>query len=65
MSFDFEKVWASKRQYRQRLATRPIAEKLAMLDALRERQLAIRRARIGDRAEILAEEPAPYKRKPQ
>lgn len=42
MNFDFAKILQHKREYRQRLAARPIAEKLAMLDALRERALAIR-----------------------
>ena len=34
----------SKRTFRRRAAARPLAEKLRMLDALRERTLAIRRA---------------------
>jgi hypothetical protein len=34
----------SKRTFRKQLAARPVAEKLRMLDALRERTLAIRRA---------------------
>jgi len=42
MTFDLEKILASKRAYRQTLAAKPIAEKLRMLDALRERALAIR-----------------------
>lgn len=42
MTFDFAKIAQSKREFRQRLAARPIAEKLAMLDALRERALALR-----------------------
>jgi hypothetical protein len=42
MSFDMEKILASKRALRRDLANRPIAEKLRMLDALRERELAIR-----------------------
>ena len=43
MSFDLEKILASKRALRRDLATRPIAEKLRMLDALRERALTLRR----------------------
>lgn len=43
MTFELAKVLQSKREFRERLAARPIAEKLAMLDALRERELAIRR----------------------
>jgi putative transposase len=42
MSFDLQKILASKRALRRDLAARPIAEKLRLLDALRERQLAIR-----------------------
>ncbi len=42
MTFDIEKILQSKREFRRRLAARPIADKLALLDALRERHLAIR-----------------------
>lgn len=42
MTFDLQKVLESKRAYRARLAARPIGEKLRMLDALRERHVAIR-----------------------
>jgi len=41
---DFERIWESKRALRQRLAAAPIAQKLRMLDELRERALALRRA---------------------
>lgn len=44
MSFDLEKIRESKRAYRKKLAALPIAEKLRMLDALRERALMLRRA---------------------
>ena len=44
MTFDLEKILASKRAFRRELAALPIAEKLRMLDALRERALALRRA---------------------
>jgi hypothetical protein len=60
MSFDFSKIEQSKREFRQRLAARPIAEKLAMLDALRERTLAIRSARSSSEADALREEPPTY-----
>jgi len=43
MTFDLQKILGSKRAYRQTLATKPIAEKLRMLDAMRERALTIRR----------------------
>jgi hypothetical protein len=42
MTFDLEKIIASKRVFRRDLAVRPIAEKPRKLDALRERELAIR-----------------------
>ncbi len=44
MSFDFDRVWKSKRALRERLAAKPVAEKLRLLDAMRERALAIRKA---------------------
>ena len=59
MSFDLQKILAGKRALRRDLAARPIGEKLRMLDALRERELAIRgRADPAD-AGVLREEPAP------
>ena len=65
MTFDLAKILQSKRQFRQQLAARPIAEKLAMLDALRERQLAIRgsAARSDESSGVLPEAPAPYRSK--
>jgi hypothetical protein len=42
MSFDLQKMLESKRALRRDLAARPVAEKLRLLDALRERELAIR-----------------------
>ena len=42
MTFDLQKILESKRALRRNLAARPVAEKLRMLDALRERELAIR-----------------------
>ena len=44
MTSDLRTILESKRLYRQRLASRPVAEKLRMLDALRERALLIRPA---------------------
>jgi hypothetical protein len=41
MAPDLQAILESKRRYRQRLAARPIAEKLGMLDALRERALLL------------------------
>jgi hypothetical protein len=42
MTFELAKILESKRKFRQRAASRPIEEKLAMLDALRERALLLR-----------------------
>ena len=44
MNFDFDRIWKSKRTLRERLAAKPVAEKLRLLDAMRERALAIRKA---------------------
>ena len=57
MTFDLAKILQNKREFRQRLAARPIAEKLAMLDALRERTLAIRLARPAPERDVLREQP--------
>lgn len=57
MSFDLAKILRSKREFRQRMAARPIEEKLAMLDALRERALAIRSMPISTEAGVLREQP--------
>ena len=43
-NFDLERIWEGKRKMHQRLAAAPIAEKLRMLDELRERALALRSA---------------------
>jgi hypothetical protein len=60
MTFDPGKILRSKREFRQRLAARPIAEKLAMLDALLERMLAIRPARPASEQGVPREQPPPY-----
>ena len=44
MSFDLQRMLESKRALRQKLAARPVAEKLRLLDELRAAALAIRRA---------------------
>ncbi len=61
MTFDLARILQSKREFRQRLATRPVAEKLAMLDALRERALAVRPPRPASAMGVLREEPPPYR----
>ena len=42
MTFDLQRILENKRAYRQSLTAKPIAEKLRMLDALRERALILR-----------------------
>ena len=59
MSFDWNKVTGSKKAYRRKLAAKPIAEKLRMLDALRERAVAIRGARFRE-ATAVQEKPGRY-----
>jgi len=44
MTFDLQRILESKRALRRNLASRPVAEKLAMLDALRDRARTIRAA---------------------
>lgn len=59
MNFDMHKILLSKRAVRRELAARPVAEKLRMLDVLRERELAIRGRTV--RSSALHEETAPYR----
>ena len=59
MTFDLSKILQSKRVFRQQLAARPIEEKLAILDALRERALTLRESKIAAAGD-LREEPPPY-----
>ena len=44
MTFDLQRIFESKRAWRRAMALRPVAEKLAMLDALRDRARTIRAA---------------------
>ena len=44
MNFDIEQMVRSKQAFRRRLANLPIAEKLRLLDAMRERAVIIREA---------------------
>jgi hypothetical protein len=57
MNADLQTILESKRRYRQNLAARPIAEKLRMLDAMRERALLLR----PESSSIVREEPTPYR----
>ena len=60
MSFDVQAILKSKRALRRELAALTVAEKLRMLDALRERALAIRPAKPAPGADVLHEKPTPY-----
>jgi hypothetical protein len=44
MTFDLQRIIESKREMRRKLAGRPVAEKLAMLDALRDRARTVLKA---------------------
>ncbi len=57
MTFEWPKIEQSKREFRQRLAARPIAEKLAMLDALGARAIALRGSRLEAQPNARTEEP--------
>jgi len=63
MSFDFERIWKGKRALSERLAARPLAEKLRMLDALRERAVALRAA--GSQPAVKVREAQPPYGKPR
>jgi hypothetical protein len=60
MSFDLQEILKSKRALGRELAARPVAEKLRMLDALRERALALRPAKPAPGTSVLREEPPPF-----
>ena len=57
MRFELEKILESKRALRRDLAARPIGEKLRLLDALRERELAIRGNAAHADSNVPREEP--------
>ena len=61
MTFDLPKIIESKRA----LAALPVTEKLRMLDALRERELAIRGRKVDCDSNALREDPVPYRSKPK
>ncbi len=64
MTFDIQRVIESKRAYRRLLAQRPVAEKLAMLDELRDRTRAIRAAAARLEATAVRESPPEYRSQP-
>jgi hypothetical protein len=65
MSFDLQKILESKLALRRKLAALPVAEKLRMLDALRQRTLDIRGGTIRQGHGALHEKPVPYRPEPQ
>ena len=60
MNSDFKRIFESKRLHRQALVGKPIAEKLLMLDALRERAVDIRRSRQASIPDVARESTAEY-----
>jgi hypothetical protein len=63
MSFDLQHIFESKRAHRRNLAALPVAEKLRMLDAMRERELEIRGQELPMDAgsSVVRDDPAPYR----
>ena len=64
MTFDLQRILESKRALRRSLASRPVAEKLALLDELRERARAIRGAGAVRSTPALRESPSQYRVSP-
>ena len=64
MRLDLQKIIESKRALDRNLA-RPVGEKLRILDALREWELAIRGRAVHSDSSGLCEEPAPCQTKPK
>ena len=46
MTMSLHKILESKRALRRELATQPVAEKLRMLDAMREREELLRKSKV-------------------
>jgi len=61
MTFDLKRMLESKKALRSKLAGRPLAEKLDMLDALRERALALREAAGSMLHTAVREDPEKYR----
>jgi hypothetical protein len=55
-TFDFARLWRSKRALRERLAARPIAEKLRILDAMHESAISIRSTTVRQ-GNVVGEQP--------
>jgi hypothetical protein len=63
MTFDSAKILQSKRAFRQR--SRPIEEKLALLDSLRARTIALRESRPATESGGLREDAPPCRVQPK
>lgn len=64
MTFDLQRIMESKRAWRRSLAQRPVAEKLALLDALRDRARTIRAVGKRQGAMVFRESPPERPHKP-
>ena len=64
MSFDLQKVLESKRAMRRSLVVMPLTEKFRMLDALREREIAIRGSSVHSESAAVREPPAAFCKRP-
>ena len=60
MTFDLQRLLDGKRAYRQTLANKPIAEKLRMLDALRERAITLQQAAHPSESSVVRESSVKY-----
>jgi len=65
MTFDLQRILESKRALRRSLAQRPVAEKLALLDVLRDRARVIRAAATGRAATVVRETPSEDRAQPR
>ncbi|MGH7454497.1 MAG: hypothetical protein ACRENG_24290 [bacterium] len=63
MTFDLQHIIESKRVWRRSLAQRPVAEKLVMLEALRDRARTIRAAALRTEAARVRESSPEYRSK--
>ena len=65
MMFDLQRILESKLALRRSLAQRPVAEKLALLDVLRDRARAIRAAATRQAATMVRESQSEQRAKPR
>jgi hypothetical protein len=65
MTFDLQRILESKRALRRSLAQRPVVEKLALLDVLRDRVRVIRAAATERAATMAREAPSEDQAQPR